>query len=391
MKKIVELVQKESEILRGEIVTNGYSKEIADKIADELASKGGYLFNKSHSYSYAVLCFETAWFKAHYPTYFFKALFNLNKDKAGAINKYILDSKDFAVTVAPPNINHSGMNFTVDNNRVLFGLSAISGIGESMSRQIIEEREKNGNFTSFEDLIQRLNLGKASVIALIKAGAIPCKNKRTKLIAYLKSQYQPLQFTEVSTLPTYKKLEEEWGIDIKRYITPSSGKRTVYDKEALLVEYNKVKREQFEENQKARFQKYIDENKKYLEDEQFWELQTLQVFLKDNPFDAAYKFLTPFEDIPDGDTCVLVGVIAKVQKKKDKHGKQFAFINIYSSFGLVEGIVWHTQLKTYEDIVKKGQQVAVLCRKDSEEKVVVNQLKPYQIWLEDMRKKGVTV
>lgn len=147
------------------------------------------------------------------------------------------------------------MSFTVDNNKVLFGLSAISGIGESMSQQIIEEREKNGNFTSFDDLIQRLNLGKASVIALIKAGAIPCKNKRTKLIAYLKSQYQPLQFTEVSTLPTYKKLEEEWGIDIKRYIVPSSSKRVVYNKEALLVEYNKVKREQFEENQKTQFPK----------------------------------------------------------------------------------------------------------------------------------------
>lgn len=390
-KKDKELVQRESAKLRDEIVQNGYTNQLANQIADDMSSKGGYIFNKSHGYSYAVLCFETAWFKAHYPTYFFKALFNLNKDKAGAINKYILDSKDFDVTVAPPNINHSGMSFTVDNNKVLFGLSAISGIGESMSRQIIDEREKNGNFTSFEDLTQRLNLGKASVIALIKAGAIPCKNKRTKLISYLKSQYQPLQFTEVSTLPTYKKLEEEWGIDIKRYIIPSSGKRVVYDKEALLVEYNKVKREQFEENQKARFQKYIEENKKYLEDEQFWEFQTLQVFLKDNPFDAAYEFLTPFEDIPDGDTCVLVGVIAKVQKKKDKHGKQFAFVNIYSSFGLVEGIVWHTQLKTYEDIVKKGQQVAVLCRKDSEEKVVVNQFKPYQTWLEDMRKKGVRI
>ena len=61
-KKIVELVQKESEILRSEIVANGYSKDIADKIANELSKKGGYLFNKSHSYSYAVLCFETAWF-----------------------------------------------------------------------------------------------------------------------------------------------------------------------------------------------------------------------------------------------------------------------------------------------------------------------------------------
>lgn len=390
-KKIVELVQKESEILRGEIVANGYSKEIADKIANELSQKGGYLFNKSHSYSYAVLCFETAWFKAHYPTYFFKALFNQNKDKAGAINKYILDARYFNVNIMPPNINHSGMNFTVDKDKVLFGLSAIGGIGESLSKQIIEERENNGIYKSFDDLIQRLSLGKASVIALIKSGAIPCKNKREKLISYLKSEYQPLKFSEVQSLPTYKKLESDWNINLKKYVISSSGKRIVYDKEALLTEYNKLKKIQFEENQKVRFQKYIDDNKKYLEDEQFWEFQTLQVFINDNPFDAAYTFLTPFEDVPDGEKCTLVGIIAKVQKKKDKNGKQFAYINIYSSFGLVEGIVWHSQLKEYEDLVKKGQQVAILCKKDSEEKVIVEKLKPYSKWLEYVRKKGVSV
>lgn len=390
-KKIVELVQKESEILRGEIVANGYSKEIADKIANELSQKGGYLFNKSHSYSYAVLCFETAWFKAHYPTYFFKALFNQNKDKAGAINKYILDARYFEVNVMPPNINHSDMDFTVDNNKVLFGLSAIGGIGESLSKQIIEERENNGIYKSFDDLITRLSLGKASVIALIKSGAIPCKNKREKLVSYLKSQYQPLKFTEVQSLPTYKKLKEDWSINLKKYIVPSSGKRIVYDKEALLTEYNRLKKKQFDENQKVRFQKYIEDNRKYLEDEQFWEFQTLQVFINDNPFDAAYTFLTPFEDVLDGEKCTLVGIIAKVQKKKDKNGKQFAYINIYSSFGLVEGIVWHNQLKEYEDLVKKGQQVAILCKKDSEEKVIVEKLKPYSKWLEYVRKKGVSV
>ncbi len=372
-------------------MNNGYSHEIADQIANELSSKGGYLFNKSHSYSYAVLCFETAWFKAHYPTYFFKALFNQNKDKAGAINKYILDARYFNVSVAPPDINKSGMNFTVADDKVLFGLSAIGGIGEALAQQIISEREENGKYTSFENLFERVPLSKSAVIALIKSGAIPCKDKRIRLLSYLKSQYQALSFSEVKSLPTYKRLEEEWNIDLKKYIVPSTGKRKLYDKEALLQEYNRLKQIQFNDNQRTRFQKYIDENKKYLEDEQFWEFETLQVFINDNPFDAAYTFLTPFEDIPNGEKCTLVGIIAKVQKKKDKNGKQFAFINIYSSFGLVEGIVWHSQLKDYEDLVKKGQQIAILCRKDSEEKVVVEKIKPYSTWLEQIRKKGVTV
>ena len=87
----------------------------------------------------------------------------------------------------------------------------------------------------------------------------------------------------------------------------------------------------------------------------------------------------------------MVGIIAKVQKKKDKNGKQFAYINIYSSFGLIEGIVWHSQLKQYEDLIKKGQQIAILCKKDSEEKVIIEKVKTYNEWLEYARKKGVAL
>lgn len=390
-KKDKDLVKIESEKLRDEIVQNGYPNKLANQIADDMSAKGGYIFNKSHGYSYAVLCFETAWFKAHYPTYFFKALFNQNKDKAGAINKYILDARYFNVEVSPPNINLSGMNFTVHDDKVLFGLSAISGIGESLSAQIIEERDKNGKFKSFEDLISRIPLSKSAVMALIKSGAIPCKNKKKKLISYLKSQYQALKFSKVQSLPTYKKLEEEWHVDLSKYEIPSTSKRVKYDKEKLLEEYNRLKEEDFNQKQEIRCQKYIEENNKYLEDEQFWEFQTLQVFINDNPFDAAYTFLVPFEDVENGDKCTIVGIIAKVQKKKDKNGKQFAYINIYSSFGLVEGIVWHSTLKEFEDLIKKGQQVAILCKKDSEEKVIVEKIKPYSEWIKYVRKKGAKV
>lgn len=390
-KKDKDLVKIESEKLRDEIVQNGYPNKLANQIADDMSAKGGYIFNKSHGYSYAVLCFETAWFKAHYPTYFFKALFNQNKDKAGAINKYILDARYFNVEVSPPNINLSGMNFTVHDDKVLFGLSAISGIGESLSAQIIEERDKNGKFKSFEDLISRIPLSKSAVMALIKSGAIPCKNKKKKLISYLKSQYQALKFSKVQSLPTYKKLEEEWHVDLSKYEITSTSKRVKYDKEKLLEEYNRLKEEDFNQKQEIRCQKYIEENNKYLEDEQFWEFQTLQVFINDNPFDAAYTFLVPFEDVENGDKCTIVGIIAKVQKKKDKNGKQFAYINIYSSFGLVEGIVWHSTLKEFEDLIKKGQQVAILCKKDSEEKVIVEKIKPYSEWIKYVRKKGAKV
>ena len=86
-------MKSESKKLYYEIIENGYPEEIAKQISETLSQKGGYLFNKSHAYSYAVLCLQTAFLKKHYALCFFKALLNRNKDKAGMVNKYILDAK----------------------------------------------------------------------------------------------------------------------------------------------------------------------------------------------------------------------------------------------------------------------------------------------------------
>ena len=202
-KKNIELVKQESEKLYQEIIDNGYSREIAKTISEELKTKGGYLFNKSHSYSYAVLCFQTAYLKINYPVYFFKALFNLNKDKAGMVNKYIVDSKQFGVTVLPPHINKSQVDFSIYDNNVLFGFSAITGIGERIAQEIVADREKNGKYKNLQDLLSRTTLAKTQIINLMKSGAIPTKDKKSCLLKYLKSLYKPLEYKELSKLPTY--------------------------------------------------------------------------------------------------------------------------------------------------------------------------------------------
>lgn len=383
-KKNKELIKQESEKLYQEIVDNGYSEEIAKTISDDLATKGGYLFNKSHSYSYAVLCFQTAYLKANYPVHFFKALFNLNKNKAGALNKYILDAKDFKVTILPPNINQSEMNFSVVDNKVLFGLSAISGIGENVAAEIIEERNINGKFKNFQDFLNRVTLSKAQIVSLIKAEAIPIKDKKKCLINYLKSQYVPLTFKPVSKAPSYEKLITEYGFDLEQYRVGT--KKYDYDKEKILADYNALKEKIFNQQQTERFQKYVDDNKKYLADEQFWEFQALQIFINNNPFEEAYQYIQiQFEDIDEGDKCVIVGVISRVQKKKDRNKNQFAFINIYSSFGLIEGTVWHSTYKQFEELIYKGSQIAIVGKKLGDENIAVEQIKTYQQWLKDRK------
>ena len=387
-KKNIELVKQESAKLYQEIINNGYSEELAKQISDDLATKGGYLFNKSHSYSYSVLCLQTAFLKSHHPTHFFGALFNMNKNKPGMINKHIIDARNFDIKVLPPNVNKSKMNFSVFDDSILFGLSAIRGIGESVAGVIIGDRSANGKFTGFENLINRVPLNKTQIISLIKSGAIPTKDKKKFLINYFKSQYENKEYQPVSTYPTKLKLLTEWDINVDDY---KVGKKV--DKEAVLALYNKKKEIAFKQEQEERYLKYVNEcNEKYLQDEQYWEFETLEFFVSDdNPFEEAYDILTEFDDVPIGEDCVIVGIVSKIQKKKTKRGDQFAFINIYGTT-LVEGTVWPDVLKKFQDLIVKGTQVAVHCKKEAEDKVVVNKMKQYSQWLhdtKDLRKEAI--
>ena len=383
-KKNVELVKQESAKLYQEIIDNGYSKKLAKQISDDLSTKGGYLFNKSHSYSYAVLCLQTAYLKSHFGTYFFNALFNMNKNKPGMINKHILDAKQFNVEILPPNINKSKMNFSVVDNKILFGYSAIAGIGETLAEAIINERQLNGKFNNFDDFVNRTQPTKAQVINLVKSGAIPTKNKRQFLIDYFKSQYEEKEYKPVASLPTKAKLLLDWDIDTADYMI---GKKV--DKERVLALYNDKRRVQFEAEQKVKHQAYIEEcNEKYLKDEAFWEFETLQIFVTDeNPFSEAYKILKDFSTYESGEKCVIVGVISKIQKKKTKKGQQFAFANIYSGDGIIEIVLWPDALQKFQDLVVKGQQVAVLGKKDGDDKMIADKLKSYDQWLTDVSKK----
>jgi DNA polymerase-3 subunit alpha len=385
-KKNIELVKQESEKLYQEIIDNGYSHEIAKTISEELKTKGGYLFNKSHSYSYAVLCFQTAYLKINYPVCFFKALFNLNKDKAGMVNKYIVDSKQFGVTVLPPHINKSQVDFSIYDNNVLFGFSAITGIGERIAQEIVADREKNGKYKNLQDLLSRTTLAKTQIINLMKSGAIPTKDKKSCLLKYLKSLYKPLEYKELSKLPTYNKLIIDYDIDIEKYRI-GNGKYD-YDKDLLLTLANQKKKEKFDLQQEDRLKQFLSTNNKYLENADFWEFEALQIFIHNNPFEEALPYLTTaFEAVENDNDCVIVGVISRVQKKKDRNKKPFAFVNIYSTFGIIEGVLWNSQLVQYEDLVKKGSQIAIKCRKTDEDKVTIQAMRPYVEWLSERKKR----
>jgi DNA polymerase-3 subunit alpha len=379
-KKKPEKVKEEVELLHDEILANGYDKATAEYICNELSTKGGYGFNASHSQAYAVICLQTAYLKAHHPLAFFKAMLNLNKAKVGKVNKIMVDARSFDIQILPPSINRSGMDFTVSNGKILFGLSAIGGIGNTLAEAIIAERDKNGKFKGLEDFTSRVRTTKAQIIALVKSGAIPTKNKRVFLEKYITSGLEQSEFKPVSTLPTKAVLLSKWDIDTEHY---KVGKKV--DKETVLRIYNEKRRVVHEIEKLKKKEAYIaEQTTKYLQDEELWEFQTLQTFISDpNPFEKAFAYIKDFSEIEEGDSCVLVGIIAKIQKKKTKTGTQFAFVNLYSGDGIIELTVWPRILSDYQDLIVKGSQVAVLGKKEDESHVIASNFKPYKQWLHD--------
>lgn len=381
-KKKPEKVKEEVELLHKEILDHGYDDKTANVICDELSTKGGYGFNKSHSQAYSVILLQTAYLKAHHPVAFFKAVLNLNKDKVGKVNKIMVDARQFGVQILPPNINHSGKNFTVVNGKILFGLSAIGGIGKTLADDIMRDRKENGLYKNFANFVARVHPTKAQIVALVKSGAIPCKDKRQFLIRYFMDESKTAEFKPVSTLPTRKRLLDEFNIDTAQYM---NGKKV--DKAAVLQVYNQVRRVRFESEKLEKQNKALAEySEKYLQDEPFWEFQTLQTFISDkNPFEDAFKYIRDFSEIEEGGNCVLVGVISNVQKKKTKNGQQFAFVNLYSGSGIIELTIWPTTLSKNQELIVKGMQVAVIGRKEDESHLVVNKVKSYKQWLHDRK------
>lgn len=379
-KKKPEKVKEEVELLHDEIIANGYDKATAEYICNELSTKGGYGFNASHSQAYAVICLQTAYLKAHHPLAFFKAMLNLNKAKVGKVNKIMVDARSFDIQILPPSINRSGMDFTVSNGKILFGLSAIGGIGNTLAETIIAERDENGKFKGLDDFTSRVRTTKAQIIALVKSGAIPTKNKRIFLEKYIASGLEQSEFKPVSTLPTKAVLLSKWDIDTEHY---KVGKKV--DKETVLRIYNEKRRVVHETEKLKKKEAYMaEQTTKYLQDEELWEFQTLQTFISDpNPFEKAFAYIKDFSEIEECDSCVLVGIIAKIQKKKTKTGMQFAFVNLYSGDGIIELTVWPRVLSDYQDLIVKGSQVAVLGKKEDESHVIANNFKPYKQWLRD--------
>ncbi len=160
-------------------VANKYPKEKAGEIFDFIEPFARYGFNKSHSVAYALVAYQTAWLKVHYPRHFMAALMTSEMDRTEQVVKFIHESAQMGITILPPDINESNYSFTVVGPNIRFGLGAVKGVGESAIESILVARREIGRFTSLHQFCEAIDLracNKKVIEALIKSGSFDSFN-----------------------------------------------------------------------------------------------------------------------------------------------------------------------------------------------------------------------
>lgn len=167
-------------------IEKGFASKKVEAIFDMMAKFAEYGFNKSHSAAYALITYQTAYLKTHYPVPYMAALISSSINDTDKVSEYIAEARDMDINVLPPDINESFLDFFVKNNNIMFGLRAIKNVGEGAIESIVKSREEGGIFHSLIDFCKRVDLrqvNKRVLESLIKAGAFDAIGKRKSLLA----------------------------------------------------------------------------------------------------------------------------------------------------------------------------------------------------------------
>ena len=173
-KKILAMMVAEREKFVAGALANGYDKKKANEVFDYIEPFARYGFNKSHSVAYALVAYQTAWLKVHYPRHFMAALMTSEMDRTDAVVKFINEAAQMGIKILPPDINESNYAFTVVGPNIRFGLGAVKGVGQGAIESILEARRRVGRFKSLLEFCEHVDLracNKKVIEALIKSGS----------------------------------------------------------------------------------------------------------------------------------------------------------------------------------------------------------------------------
>lgn len=367
-KKIASLLNEQEEKMVRGMVNNGIKPNVAQQIWDYILPFARYGFNRSHAACYAMIAYQTAFLKAHYPTEFMASLLTADHGNTDRIAIEVDECRQMGIEVLPPDINESFSTFTVvydsleqkkdkTSQKIRFGLAAVKNLGANVIREIIKERKENGHFSSLEDFLSRVktkDLNKKSLEAMIRSGVLDKLGERNELLYNID---KILMFVKNINEEADSKQESLFGMMASEQVLPK---------------LNLDRIEPATDKQKLN-----------------WEKEFLGLYVSAHPLAefhddikdkvVSIKHLANPDANFNRDTAVKVaGVITSVKKIITKKGEPMIFARVEDVTTGIEVLVFPSILKADPDVWQEDRIIMMHCKlsdKDGESKLICNKAK----------------
>jgi DNA polymerase-3 subunit alpha len=335
-KKPEEMAAQREKFLTGCAARKVLAKK-AEKIFDLMAEFAGYGFNKSHSCAYALLAYQTAWLKTHYPVEFMAAMLTSETGNIEKVVKYINEARSMSITVLPPDVNSSDVDFTPVSDQIRFGLRAIKNVGENTVKGILAARETLGRFTSFFEFVESVEarqLNKRVLESLIRAGAMDGLGAhRAQMIAVTDravERAQKLQRARDSGQHGLFGGSSSAPADLQPEILPEVEEWPEH--EILAAEY-----------------------------------ATLGFYISGHPLDKyagrlkdlSATELSAIEGKRNNEDIVVAGIIVQARPMRSKRGARWAILTLQDRTGVIEALVFPEAFQKLEPILKAATPLLV--------------------------------
>ena len=377
-KKVKDIERERETFLHGDparniagCAANGIPEDVAQSIYDEIYDFANYAFNKAHAVCYAVVAYQTAWFKRHHPKEYMAALLTSVLDSTEKVADYIAECRDMGIPLLPPDVNESGADFTVVEGGIRFGLVALKGVGRAVINSLLEERRKGGPFTDFMDFCDRLfdqDLNRRVVESLIKSGAFDA-------MGYRRSQLMQVYGQVLDGIAASRKRNVEGQMDLFGF--GGGGEESPSDRPAL----------------------HLPDLPEYSPQELMtMEKETTGLYLSGHPMDQyrelAKKFgavtigsiLSDFEredgprEYRDEQRVTIAGVISTYKTRTTRNNTLMAYVNLEDDTASMELLCFSRVLNESGSYIRENSAVMVTgkisVRDEKEPQIMVDSIRP---------------
>jgi DNA polymerase-3 subunit alpha len=348
-KKRSEMAVHEEKFINGSVAKN-IKREKAEEIFKLMAQFADYGFNRSHSVAYAYLAYQTAYLKAHFPSFFYASVLSNESHDTTKIYKYSSELRSAGLKLLPPDINESGAGFTPVGDDVRFGLSAIKGIGSASIQSIIETR-KNGWFVSLFDFVSRIDqgsVGRRALESLITAGAFDSLKEETTTVNLLRARL----FAGIEGALAHG--QKIWNDKIR-------GQNALFATQQITSTFLSNKLPEVDPWTQVELSR----------------LEKLAVgfYLSTHPLDEYKSILkdlriiniADYENIKPGDKIKLAGIVSSLQVRHSKKGNRFCIFRLEDQSTGVKCLAWSDIYTKFSDCLKEDEVLIVDAKVESSE------------------------